>query len=517
MATGTYSPDPFIQFEDANGNPLGSGKLFTYMAGTSTPQATYSDVNLTIANPNPIVLSSDGRNPAGAIFLTPGQSYKFVLQDLNGNTISSRDNIAAVPPSSANDDVIGTVGQGVTAGQVVYLSSGDASKTAGLWYLADNTNQYSSVTKWVGIAPNAIASGNSGTIRKGGYVTGLSGLTPGAVYYVGLAGGLTSTAPSNGNTRPVGQADTASSLVMNADPPAPLVGPIITSPTINVEIISQSALFAGTCQGRLTVLSGSAVADGTGASSIYFTPYLGNNISLYDGVANWIMIPFVETQLALGTLTNALTYDVFAYNNAGTMALELLAWSTATVRATGLVLQNGVWVKSGATTRRYLGTFFTTASTTTEDSVLNRYVWNYYNRVRRPMVRTETTANWTYNTAAWRESNGGAGSNRLSIVVGIAETLLSLKAVSSASNNTADVMVDVGIGEDVTNSTVALGQAFHAGPSSTTIGTGWAMLDKYPAIGKHFYSWLEFGPGSNTTTWYGNGSGQQGITGFVEA
>jgi hypothetical protein len=105
MATGTYAPDPFEQMCDDDGNPLSSGTLTTFLAGLSTPATTYSDVNLTIANTNPISLDAAGRPTSGAIFLTPGVSYKFILKDVLGATVATRDNIAAVP---LNPNVTGT-------------------------------------------------------------------------------------------------------------------------------------------------------------------------------------------------------------------------------------------------------------------------------------------------------------------------------------------------------------------------------------------------------------------------
>jgi len=112
------------------------------------------------------------------------------------------------------------------------------------------------------------------------------------------------------------------------------------------------------CEGRLSLVSGDPVnAAGTAsASTVYFSPYLGNRISLYDGT-RWKMYSFTERSIALSGLTASLPYDVWIYDNAGTLTLEILAWSTTTARATALVLQDGVWCKTGALTRRYLGTF----------------------------------------------------------------------------------------------------------------------------------------------------------------
>src|SRR3990167_6798256 len=125
---------------------------------------------------------------------------------------------------------------------------------------------------------------------------------------------------------------------------------------------------------------------------------------------------FAEISVSVPATTNTL-FDIFAYNNAGTLTLETTNWTNDTTRATPIVLQNGVYVKSGATTRRYLGTGRTTgASGQTEDSYKGnhqsggrRLLWNYYNRVLWHLAVIDTTDNWTYTTAAWRQANGNVG------------------------------------------------------------------------------------------------------------
>ena len=54
------APAPKLQFFDANGEPLAGGKLYSYAAGTTTPQATYTDYGGVTANANPIILDSRG-------------------------------------------------------------------------------------------------------------------------------------------------------------------------------------------------------------------------------------------------------------------------------------------------------------------------------------------------------------------------------------------------------------------------------------------------------------------------
>jgi len=81
------------QFFDNNGVPLSGGLIYTYAAGTSTPQATYTTSSGNIAHTNPIVLDAAGRVPGGEIWLTITLNYKFVLKTSAGITIATFDNI----------------------------------------------------------------------------------------------------------------------------------------------------------------------------------------------------------------------------------------------------------------------------------------------------------------------------------------------------------------------------------------------------------------------------------------
>lgn len=81
------------QFFDNNGNPLLGGKLYSYAAGTTTPQATYTTAAGNVAHANPIILDSAGRVPGGEIWLTQQTVYKFVLASSTDVTIATLDNI----------------------------------------------------------------------------------------------------------------------------------------------------------------------------------------------------------------------------------------------------------------------------------------------------------------------------------------------------------------------------------------------------------------------------------------
>lgn len=77
------------------GLPLSGGLINTYLAGSSTPAATYTTSAGNIANSNPIQLGPDGRPPA-EIWLTAGIAYKFVLTDSLANLIQTYDNISGI-------------------------------------------------------------------------------------------------------------------------------------------------------------------------------------------------------------------------------------------------------------------------------------------------------------------------------------------------------------------------------------------------------------------------------------
>lgn len=90
------------QFFDDNGNPLSGGLLYTYEAGTTTPQTTYTDSNGNVANSNPIVLDAAGRVPY-QVWLTAQASYKFILKTSTGVTVWSEDD---VPGYGSSADII---------------------------------------------------------------------------------------------------------------------------------------------------------------------------------------------------------------------------------------------------------------------------------------------------------------------------------------------------------------------------------------------------------------------------
>jgi hypothetical protein len=161
------------------------------------------------------------------------------------------------------------------------------------------------------------------------------------------------------------------------------------------------------CNGRLTTESGVPVStsDRTAQSTIYFTPFNGNRVALYDGT-RWKLYTFTERSLALSGLTADKNYDVFIYDNAGTLTLELsAAWTDDNTPADAITTQDGISVKSGAPTRRWIGTIRTTGTTTTEDSEAQGFIWNLYNQVPRKFGKAEADEAHTYASSTLRNFN----------------------------------------------------------------------------------------------------------------
>ena len=143
----SVNPSPIggyaAQFFDNNGQPLSGGKIYTYAAGTTTPQATYTSSLGVTPHANPIVLDSAGRVPGGEIWLTDGLVYKFVIETATAILIGSYDNISGVNSNFVNYAVQEEV-QTATAGQTVFnlTTINYTPGTNSLSVYVDGVNQY---------------------------------------------------------------------------------------------------------------------------------------------------------------------------------------------------------------------------------------------------------------------------------------------------------------------------------------------------------------------------------------
>jgi len=422
-------------------------------------------------------------------------------------------------------DNIHQVAHGFSVQQLVYLSAASTFSLA-----KADTAAHAEV---VGIV-TTVTDADNFKLTTAGYCTGLSGLTAAVVYFLddATAGLLTATAPSAVASilKPVFVADTTTSgyfinyrgeIIPSAATTGTVTsvgtgtglrgGTITTTGTINLGTTDAMSH-------RLTLTSATPVTttDVTAATTLYLTPYKGYDIDIYSGSV-WVRFQQTELSISNGGLSASTPYDVFIQYNSGTPQLSLTAWTNATTRATALAYQNGVLVLSGTTTSRYLGTVYMDGSTKFNDAATGagRTVWNYYNRVNKQMVRQETTNQWNYTTATYREANGSS-SNQLNFVVGVSEDLISANVVSTASNSLANFGVGVGLDSTSTNSATVCTTNGQVSGTSTLVATYTGL----PGIGSHYLAWLEISQAAGTTAWQGQNTlgscvAQSGIYGNI--
>lgn len=97
----------------SNGIPLNAGKIYTYIAGGTSAQATYTTSAGNVQNSNPIVLSADGRTP-DEVWLLGTSAYRLDVCDSDDNLIQTYDNISGIATAGQvqNSSLIalGTIG-----------------------------------------------------------------------------------------------------------------------------------------------------------------------------------------------------------------------------------------------------------------------------------------------------------------------------------------------------------------------------------------------------------------------
>jgi hypothetical protein len=252
---------------------------------------------------------------------------------------------------------------------------------------------------------------------------------------------------------------------------------------------------------RLTLSTGVPVGDVGSNATIYMTPYIHGRIALYDG-SLWNILTSAEVNIGVGTLTASTNYDVFAYNNAGTLTLEFsVAWASDTARTDALARQDGVLVKSSDYTRRYIGTFRTDSTTTTIDNTAKRFLYNYYNQVDRALAVVDTTNTWTYANPnqVWRQARATAA-NLFECVIGDTSTGIMARAYGQAFCSVAAVGNEAAVGIGIDSTTVNSSAIYGGNPNSTTLFM--PMCAEYrglPGLGYHKINWLETGVGGAVT------------------
>ena len=456
---GTLGFSVPISSTSINGS-LANGSVGMFYPGTTNPKPTWQDPNQLAMNSQPIPLDANGC----AVIYGTG-SYRQQLFDSLGNLVwdqlttdtSATNNVFWAGTAGGTPNIITVTDAGFngTDGSIIqFVALSTNTTTATL-----NPSSFGAIpiTKPTASGPVSLAAGD---ITQGNVIE--------VVYRAGTnTFQLLSAVPSGTNTSSVSAPQ--GYLTLSNDP----ANPIIT-------------------------------ADVTGATTVYYTPYVGNQVPIYNGVA---FVPFTFSQLQLTLTANFLAntiYDVCIFANNGSPTLVAgPAWSNSTagagVRGTGansaqLARVQGFWVNAVSMIGTNGGSSFSIAanqcsyvgsisidSTLGQVSAYRSYgqnrkfgVWNAYNRVPIILKAGDPVANWGYSSATVRASNGNSA-NVVTLFTGLAEEMtdaqffqqLQISGTGIPSTN-GQAHIGIGLNSVTTNSGTNFTIEYQFSPSSGT-------------------------------------------------
>lgn len=244
--------------------------------------------------------------------------------------------------------------------------------------------------------------------------------------------------------------------------------------------------------GRLTLEPGVplSISDQTAKTTVYWTPAYGYVCKVWDGSA-WIARTFPETSFAVPSNADT-NNDIFVYDNNGTLAIETVAWSNDTTRATAITYTDGVLTKSGDKTRRYIGTVRTTSvSGQTQTTSASWLLYNEYNKRDITLTADKGTTEWTYSGTTLRAAAGvtTVGETRVEAVFGNPVYVRGTVGATAEPTSTIDAAV-VGIAKSATNANDAIFKV------NTLVSGGGsrpahAQYGSSTDAGYYYYQWVE--------------------------
>jgi len=482
-AATTILPPGATCFQQATG-PVSSGSVYMLVPSTTTPKNTWKDSAQSILNGNPIQLDANGC----AIIYGTG-SYR--QQVYTGPVVS-----------------------GLPSGNLLYdVTTADTSSFNAVF--------------WAGTAggtANAITVTDAGFNNTDGSVINFLAL--------GTNTGATTLNVSGAGAVPIRTPGAAGPVALSS-------GCIVAGNPVSVVYSSSGAQFilltacqagssgvgpvsaVGSPGGYLTLSSDVnnpiITADTTAATTLYYTPYVSNQVPIWSGTAFTIfgINQLTLTLTASANLANTI-YDVCIFSNSGVPTLATgPAWTNSAAgagsRGTGagtpqISRQNGLWVNTvqitgnnGATSYVIPAQQCTYVASILIDSVagtISNYLsfgqnrkWsisNAYNRLPIQLQVGDPTTSWTYNSVT-RASNGTSG-NAGTALTGLAEQ--SVWAEFRQTVNAGTVGSSIGIGFNST--TAFIGQRAILGEAGSVItSTIAATYLATPTIGINTFNELE--------------------------
>lgn len=296
-------------------------------------------------------------------------------------------------------------------------------------------------------------------------------------------------------------------------------------------IVNVTPVIAPGSGGRLTLTSATPALTSTvsGATTVYFTPYRGNAVPIWNGT---IFVPTVFTELSQATTDSTKSpaavaatkvYDIFVWSDSGTLrATRGPAWSTSTSRGTGagtsqLSLTNGYYVNTVSITNgpaagygTYAGSIGSNSSSTIDfilggsasggtAAVLN--VWNNFNRVMVYAASNDNGTSYTYTSSTVRQARASTG-NQLNFLSGLAEDAIStayFTSLSTTANVGSNQFFGIGI-DSITIANAAETTAQNLTTASALVTQTTCSHLASPQLGSHYFSAVEASDNSHANT-----------------
>jgi hypothetical protein len=492
--------DPGWRALDANGDVYSGAVLHFFDAGTSTPRTVYSDSGLSTSLGVTVTCDSGGYptsdGNAKTLIYTGTTAYKVTLKNSAGTTIWSHDNIA------------GALDTTPFAAATFAKPDTDCS--------ADTAN-------------TTLTTDDLGTVRNGN--------PTGGTFTYTLPSAITATNGRGYTFRHVGTANSIIIATVAAQTIDGATTKTISSRYETLEIVSDGAnwhvkgdanrqIVGGTVppQGYLTLTSGTPIitADVVAGTAVYYTPFTGNLVPLYDGT-RFVNYEFAELTLTLASQHAIDTlYDVFVWLESGVVTIGTgPAWATITAgscaRGTGagtteLTRTKGLHLNTVSMTARnssttytvgalratYLGSIFidgTAGQITCHVSYgQNRKwgVWNAFNRRPIVMKAGDSTSSWSAGGAypTFRALNN-TSANKLTTFMGLPDEwafFVAAQDLDAAASNRGGYC---GIG--INSTTVPSGTTGKSQAVTTAITrtTAHAVAELGPRIGINNIQMLE--------------------------
>jgi len=140
------------QYFDDAGDPLVNGKIYFYESGTTTLKGTFADINQSIPNTNPVILTAAGRQPniffdgTAKAVLVSNSDVQILVRDPVGETATDfGDQWVATKIYNTNDVVLGSDGvyyRSITSGN----QNNNPVTSTGYWVLLYSVEWNSGIT-----------------------------------------------------------------------------------------------------------------------------------------------------------------------------------------------------------------------------------------------------------------------------------------------------------------------------------------------------------------------------------